>query len=126
MNPRYWLLFVASSVSWAAAATSADSVECRGKDCDITITVKSCDDIVADPEGLATDHPVNLRWTIVTPGYEFVQGTGIRFSDPQFVVKNAPKPNEFHVHDNKSTAGTFPYTVNVAGCAPADPYIQNK
>jgi hypothetical protein len=126
MNSRYCLLCIVSIASWVAATAYAAPVDCHGNDCNITITVHSCDDIVADPDGLATDHPVNLRWTIVTPGYNFEPGTGIQLSDPQFEVKHAPKPNQFHIHDNKSTPGTFPYQVNIAGCASADPYIQNR
>jgi len=96
------------------------------ENCDLKVTVNSCADIVVVPDGMSTDHAVNLRWTIVTPGYKFVADSGIEFSDSQFVVKNAPKPDQFHVHNNKTKPGTFPYKVNIEGCAPVDPYIQNK
>ncbi len=125
MNPRSYLLCAISCAAWIANTAYAE-VECHGNECTITVTVNSCDDIVVNPDGLSTDHPVNLRWEIVTPDYDFLSDTGIQFSDPQFVAKNPAKSNEFHVHDNKSTTGTFPYQVNIAGCAPTDPYVRNK
>ncbi len=125
MNARNCLLLIAvCGVSAAIAATPEEKV-CHGRQCDITVTVNGCDDIVVDPDGLATDHAVNLRWTISTPNYEFVPDTGIQFDDPQFVVKHAPKPDQFHVHDNKSTTGIFHYKVHIEGCAAVDPYVRN-
>jgi len=126
MNLRNYLLFTVSCAASIANSAYADPVECHGNDCDITVTVNSCDNIVFEPDALSTDHAVNLRWTIVTEGYNFVEDSGIQFSDPQFEVKHAPHSNEFHVHDNKSTTGTFPYTVHLDRCPPADPYIQNR
>jgi hypothetical protein len=119
-------VYVLCAIACIACTANAAEKECRGNDCNLTVTVNSCDNIVVEPDGLSTDHPVNLRWDIVTPGYEFVADTGIEFSDPQFVVKNAPHPNQFHVHDKKSSTGRFDYRVNIEGCASADPYVRNN
>ena len=127
MSPRNYTLCIVSCAAWLAGSAYADPKGCKANDCDIKVTVNSCGNYAFDPDGMWTDHAVNLRWTIVTPGYNFVAASGIQFSDPQFEVKNAPKTNEFHVHDNKSTTGTFNYTANIVECPQAvDPYIQNR
>ena len=109
-------------------ASMARTEECHGNDCDIAVIVKSCDDIdgiKVYSEEMSTKHAVNLRWIIFPDKYKFA-ADGIVFTDPQFVRKQSPKDNEFHIHDNKSSTGTFKYSVHVDGCPVVDPYIKNN
>ena len=122
---------VASSAAWAQpAAPSGNPAPCNPGTCTLTITVtgdcKQPGSISIDKPFVSTSSSVNMRWAIATPGHEFT-ADGIRFEppNPQFEPRNSPKPNEFHIHNKKSSTGDFYYFVNLKGCAPLDPWVRN-
>jgi hypothetical protein len=97
--------------------------------CELKVTVSNC----SSANGITVDKPlaevtaaVNMRWTIVTPGFEF-DTLGIRFDppDPQFEVRPSPAPNEFRIQNHKARSGNFYYFIRVKGCAEADPWVRN-
>lgn len=98
--------------------------------CILEVTVVDC----TRPGGITVDPPLldvtvarNMRWVIVTRGYEFAPN-GIEFSPPnsQFVIQHSPDTNEFRVRNLKTQNGDFYYYVNVDGCLRADPWIRNR
>jgi hypothetical protein len=97
--------------------------------CVIKVTVNDCQasgGIVVDKEFVSMRLPNNLRWEIVTAGFEFA-ANGIEFDppNPQFEPRNSPRPNEFRLHNKKSANGDFYYFINVKGCRQADPWVRN-
>jgi hypothetical protein len=122
---------MASSVALAQPAPpSGNPTPCNPGTCTLTITVKGdCrqpGNISIDKPFVSTSSAINMRWTIATAGHEFT-ADGIRFDppNPQFEPRNSPKPNEFHIHNKKSSNGNFYYFVNLKGCAPLDPWVHN-
>ncbi len=122
----------AASTAWAQRpAPPGNPTPCNPGTCTLTITVngdcKQPGSISIDKPFVSTSAAVNMRWTIATPGHEFTTD-GIRFDppNPQFEVKNSPKPNEFHIHNKKSKDGDFYYFVNLKGCLPLDPWVRNR
>lgn len=98
--------------------------------CTIQVSIDRCnaaDGIRLDKPLVEVERAVNMRWVIVTPGFEF-DGNGIEFDPPnaQFEVRNSPHPNEFRIHNNKSRTGDFYYFVNVKGCVRHDPWVRNR
>ena len=98
--------------------------------CTIQVFVDRCHaagGIRLDKPLVEVTHAVNMRWEIVTPGFEF-DGNGIEFAPPnvQFEVRNSPQPNEFRIHNNKTQDGDFYYFVNVKGCVRHDPWVRNR
>lgn len=80
--------------------------------------------VSVDPPFVAAQYARNLMWTIVTPGYSFAKD-GIDFDDPQFEPRYARGADKFIVHDDFTSLGDFPYSVNVQGCTTLDPYVRN-
>jgi hypothetical protein len=140
MNRRHALLTIplaALCVALGACAQSKppgpppglDAARCPPGNCEIKVFVENC----SAPGGIRLDKPlvevtsaVNMRWTIVTPGFVF-ETNGVQFdpSNPQFELRNNPHPNEFHIHNKRSQAGDFYYFVNVRGCRQMDPWVRN-
>jgi hypothetical protein len=103
---------------------------CPPGNCELKVTVNDCKargGITVEPDNVSVDEAKNMRWTIVTPGYEFT-ANGIMFfpPNPQFEYRHNPRPNEFHVHNRKDQPGDYYYFVNVKGCLPADPWVHNN
>jgi hypothetical protein len=105
------------------------AAHCTPGNCEIRVTVDNCNAL----GGIKVDKPlvdvtqsVNMRWTIVTPGFVFAPN-GIQFdpTNPQFEPRNNPQPNAFHIHNKKSLPGDYYYSVNVKGCLPLDPWVRN-
>lgn len=108
---------------------SGPPTPCNQGICIIKVTVNDCraaGGIVLDKPFVSVDRANNMRWEIVTPGFEF-DTNGIQFDPPnaQFRVQHSPRPNEFRLHNNKSTNGDFYYFVNVKGCLQMDPWVRN-
>jgi hypothetical protein len=98
--------------------------------CTIRVFVERCnaaDGIRLDKPLVEANSAVNMRWEIVTPGFEF-DTQGIQFDPPnaQFEVQHSPKPNEFRVQNRKTQTGDFYYFVNVKGCVRHDPWVRNR
>jgi hypothetical protein len=98
--------------------------------CVVQVFVDNC----TAPNGIRVDKPlvvadsaINMRWQIMTPAFVFASG-GIVFDppNPQFELRHNPTPTEFRIHNKKSQAGDFKYTVNVQGCTPHDPWVRNR
>jgi hypothetical protein len=116
------------------AAPTTSPQECNPGNCRITVTVNDCQaegGIIINPDFVLVTSARNMRWEIVTPGFEF-KANGIQFDPPnaQFEPRNSPQPNEVHIHNNKTQAGDFYYYVNVkktggADCRPVDPFVRN-
>ena len=125
------ILVYPSAAMAQPAAPSGNPAPCNPGTCTLTITVtgdcKQPGNISIDKPFVSTSAAVNMRWTIATPGHEFT-ADGVRFDppNPQFEVKNSPKPNEFHIHNKKLKNGDFYYFVNLKGCAPLDPWVRNR
>jgi hypothetical protein len=120
-----------SSCSQVTKAPPADLLpsRCTPGVCVVQVFVDAC--TVAG--GIRLDKPlvevtdaVNMRWEIVTPGFEF-DANGIAFDppNPQFQVQQSPRSNEFRLHNAKSQSGDFYYSVNVKGCVRHDPWVRN-
>ena len=102
---------------------------CTPGACTIRVAVNDCRQpggITVDKPYVSADSAVNMRWEIVTEGFVFATD-GIRFEppNPQFEPRQSPRPNEFRIHNRKSQSGDFSYHVNVQGCLPMDPWMQN-
>ena len=102
---------------------------CTPGTCTISVAVNDCRQpggIMVDKPYVSADSAVNMRWEIVTEGFVFASD-GIRFEppNPQFEPRSSPRPNEFRIHNRKTQTGDFYYYVNVQGCLPMDPWIQN-
>ncbi len=102
---------------------------CTPGTCTIRVAVNDCQQpggITVDKPYVSADSAVNMRWEIVTEGFVFATD-GIRFEppNPQFEPRQSPRPNEFRIHNRKSQSGDFYYHVNVQGCLPMDPWMQN-
>ena len=98
--------------------------------CTIQVFVDRCgaaDGIRLDKPLVEVTSAVNMRWEIVTPGFEFASN-GIEFdpTNPQFEPRNSPRPNEFRIHNKKTAPGDYYYFVNVKGCVRHDPWIRNR
>ncbi len=128
-------LSLALSCAYGQAARPSGSppglgaAPCSPGNCEIRVTVENCN----APGGIKVDKPlvnvtqsVNMRWTIVTPGFVF-SPNGIQFEpmNPQFEPRNNPQPNTFHIQNKKSLPGDFYCFVNVKGCLPLDPWVRN-
>ena len=103
---------------------------CNPGTCELKVKVTDCKavgGITVDPDYVSADQAVNMRWTIVTEGYEFTSN-GIMFfpPNPQFENRHNPRPNEFHIHNRKEQPGDYYYFINVKGCLPADPWVRNN
>lgn len=103
---------------------------CNPGTCELKVKVTDCKavgGITVDPDYVSADQAVNMRWTIVTEGYEFTS-YGIMFfpPNPQFENRHNPRPNEFHIHNRKEQPGDYYYFINVKGCLPADPWVRNN
>ncbi len=103
---------------------------CTSGVCTIQVFVDRCN----AENGIRLDKPlvevtgaVNMRWEIVTPGFVF-DTQGIQFDPPhaQFEVQHSPRPNEFRIHNKKTSSGDFYYFVNVRGCVRHDPWVRNR
>jgi hypothetical protein len=97
--------------------------------CELKVTVTDC----RSASGITVDKPlvevtsaVNMRWTIVTQGFEF-DTDGIRFEppNPQFERQTSSRRNEFRMLNKKSRDGDFYYFIHVKGCEVADPWVRN-
>jgi len=103
---------------------------CSPGNCDITVTVSNCTapgGITVDKPLVTVDQAVNMRWVITPSTFAFASnGIQVDPSNPQFEVKNSPRPNEFHIHNNKSSSGDFYYYINIQGCAQVDPFVHNN
>ena len=98
--------------------------------CTIQVFVDRCnaaDGIRLDKPLVEVTSAVNMRWEIVTPGFEFASN-GIEFdpANPQFEPRNSPRPNEFRIHNKKTAPGDYYYFVNVKGCVRHDPWVRNR
>lgn len=93
-----------------------DKDKCTGKD-----------GITVDKPLVSTDLAVNMRWEIMTLGFVFA-ADGIVFDppNPQFEPRHNPTPAEFRIHNKKSQAGDFKYTIKVQGCTAFDPWVRNR
>jgi hypothetical protein len=97
--------------------------------CELKVTVTNCHSatgITVDKPLVEATSAVNMRWTIVTPGFEF-DTDGIRFdpANPQFERQPSPRRNEFRIQNKKSRDGDFYYFIHVKGCEVADPWVRN-
>jgi len=113
---------------------TSNPVQCNPGNCTITVTVNDCQrdgGITVSPDFVMVTSARNMRWQIVPEGYVFTtDGIQIDPPDSQFVTRNSPKPNEFHIFNRKLQAGDFYYFVNVkevngGDCRQVDPYIRN-
>jgi hypothetical protein len=104
--------------------------KCNSGVCVIQVLVTDCN----APGGIRVDMPlvevsraVNMRWEIKPPGFVFA-ADGIRIDPPnaQFRVQHSPRPNEFRLHNAKTSQGDFYYFVNIQGCLPHDPWVRNR
>lgn len=103
---------------------------CNQGVCTIKVTVRDCQaegGIVVDKDFVSMNRANNMRWEIVTPGFEFDASNGIQFDppNPQFEPMNSPQPNQFRLHNRKSALGDFYYFINVKGCRQMDPWVRN-
>ena len=106
---------------------------CTPGNCRSKVTVIDCaaGRLAVTPDPIPVDEPVNMQWTIVTPGYRFDTARGIEVSGPGFTSHGA-SGNLFTVHNGHERSGYFKYAVNVIResdstvCAVYDPYINNR
>ena len=108
----------------------APPTPCNPGICKINVTVNDCmreGGITVDPDFVSVSMARNMRWVIVTPGFEFAPN-GIVFDPPnaQFEPQNSPTTSEFRIRNLKTQAGDFYYYVNVDGCRRVDPWIRNN
>jgi hypothetical protein len=104
---------------------------CNPGVCTIKVFVTDCraasGGVHVDKPEIYVDRAREMRWEIATPGFQFA-ADGIAFAPPnsQFEPKHNPQPTVFRIHNKKTANGNFKYTVNVAGCTPHDPWVQNR
>ena len=111
-------------------APTAPPWPCSPGICRIEVKVVDCvadGGITVDPPFVEVTVARNMRWVIVTPGYEFAPN-GVEFSPPhaQFVTQPSPDSAQFRIRNLKTQLGDFYYYINVDGCRRVDPWIRNK